>query len=661
MSDTRVRVGGAVQYVADLPAAGNDVGDRRVVLEPPAGAQSTVYRWDGAAWVPENEPLSGTLRLYVDGTNGDDTAQGTSWGEAWKTYAKLERELGSILAPNPTDLTTIVYVRGDFTGQDLTLVGSLHGASNLYVVHHIDDWTEVASGTVATVAATTFAHTMREMTFNGIALAAAHEGRALVLEDGAGQRVTYQILRVWDNGGTMTATVNRTSVAAWIGAGTLASIRQPSVVGDGVLNYDVSSDHQGSGFLDVGPGILGLRFGQSFVAGSVGSSSNLCLWIEAALAFNGLQGRPAGLVRTSFELSYSAGLGYYIPLDVCREVGIVGTNTDNCGPGSVIAGTGNAVQNYGGRIDCKGVFKKGIFQTSAGYIAATFCSVEDGGIGAELEGAMAYAGRAILGRKCTVPATTVPVKAWKNGTVEVSCTSFLDLNAAGCGSGFFSAYFSGFVIIPSTVDGNNTGTAGSGLVVANCVNGEILFSGNPSVNLKGEHGFLNQTDGRVRLQGNYSQGALEGGGPDIYVEKGTLTITGTVTKTATNPSGGGVAQPVLKCRRGAKVTMDAADAFTLPAGSGNNATDYGANGAIDIETCCDVALGTLAGGAAGAVGIAARVKRASRLAHAGAGAPWGGTPLDLGGSGAIAWPAANPTSDAAAGVPEDCWVLPGSA
>ncbi|MBU2649277.1 hypothetical protein KKI24_31510, partial [bacterium] len=99
------------------------------------------------------QPQSGTLRLYVHGTSGDDAASGTSWATAWKTYAKLERELAVILSVNPTALTVIVYLRGDFSAQDLRLVGTLHGSTRVHVVHHMDDWTTVKSGTAATVAA----------------------------------------------------------------------------------------------------------------------------------------------------------------------------------------------------------------------------------------------------------------------------------------------------------------------------------------------------------------------------------------------------------------------------------------------------------------------------------------------------------------------------
>jgi hypothetical protein len=69
----------------------------------------------------------------------------------------------------------------------------------------------------------------------------------------------------------------------------------------------------------------------------------------------------------------------------------------------------------------------------------------------------------------------------------------------------------------------------------------------------------------------------------------------------------------------------------------------------------------LAGGNAAATNTAVRVKRASRLAHAGAAPTWGAQALDLGGAAALQAMPATPTSDSAAATPEDCRVLPGSA
>lgn len=58
-----------------------------------------------------------------------------------------------------------------------------------------------------------------------------------------------------------------------------------------------------------------------------------------------------------------------------------------------------------------------------------------------------------------------------------------------------------------------------------------------------------------------------------------------------------------------------------------------------------------------AYGIAGTVRNASRLMHTGGAVILGTAPLKLGGSAAQAWPA-TPISDAGAGTPEGCVVIP---
>ncbi|MDD3983381.1 MAG: hypothetical protein PHU54_05480 [Candidatus Omnitrophica bacterium] len=648
MTDVRVRVGGAVQYVADLPAGGNDVGDRRIVLEPPAGAESTTYRWDGAAWVPENEPLSGTLRLYVDGTNGDDTAQGTSWAEAWKTYARLESGLAAILAPNPTNLTTIVYVRGDFSVQDLTIAAWLSGSTLLYVVHPIDSWTRTQSGTLAGVAATSFAHGMKEATFaGGVVLGAGDAGKVLLLEDGMGQRVLYQILRVWDNGGTLTATLAiTTAFPAWVIAGVTAHIIEPSMSGTGVLKI-LGGRCTEDGYTGGGVTILGLRCRQARVVGFQGIV-NASLWCNTALESTGIWCMSSCDVATAVGVEGT----YKVPANLGQEFGLIGSNVSDASYAcSYFAATGNAVSvSKGAYVACQGRFVGDVFAASDGSVHAVKSSITS--ISAQ-GGHLSVYNTIIRGKS----SATYGVLCNHGSEGTVSSGSFLldDGPVAGLSEGLISVRRNAECRVDSTVDGDNTGTGANLVAVKVYDHGNVQFNGTPSVNLKGKHGFLSVVEGRAKLSG-YTHGALAGNGPDMYVEAGDLYIAGNISKSAPNAIG----SSIIKARRGARINQVSTGTFTLPAGSGNNTTDYGANGAIDIETCCDVALGLLAGGNAVATNTAVRVKKASRLAHAGAAPTWGGAPLDIGGTGAVAMPAAA-LSDDAAGTPEDCWVLPGSA
>ena len=640
MSDTRVRVGGAVQYVADLPAVGNDVGDRRVVLEPPAGAESTVYRWDGAAWVPENAPLSGTLRLYVDGTLGDDTANGTSWATAWKTLAHTQAQVESILAPNPGNLRLDIYVRGAFANEDIVLAGALAGTTTVNLIHHVDDWTVVATGTLTTVAATTLACGLREMTFTGFVLDATYQGRWIFIEDGAGRRWPSQVLRV----SGATAWICSSSVPAWVVGGDVlsVSVREPSVVGIGVLTWAYQrADWQQASNYDTRCTIMGLTVDRL----------NIKCAHAAQFSVKTLDSSPliGGSIVGSFWINLSVRNVYLGDAEKV-EWGLTGTNVaDTWYMGSWWSNASNPATTVRSSHD---VFFTGYFAKPFGVAAcdtATFTYLN-------IPSVDSYCWYYSLSR-CFLCGALV-TNHYASSTVDK--VSFVDLPAAGVPGGLIQVRKGGWCQPTSLVEGNNTGT-GAGLYGCKVEKGGKLQMDTCPAALTGDDGDWYIDAGEADFNANLSIAARKGDGPDIYVASGSrVHFGGTVTKTATNPSGGGTAQSVLKGRRGAKVTMDATKAFTLPAGSGNNTTDYGANGAIDIETCCDVALGTLAGGNAIATNTAVRVKRASRLAHAGGAPTWGAAALNLGGNAAAAMPAAV-TSDAAAGVPEDCWVLPGSA
>ena len=640
MSDIRVRVGGAVQYVADLPAAGNDVGDRRVVLEPPAGAESTVYRWDGAAWVPEGAPLSGTLRLYVDGALGDDTAQGTSWATAWKTLAHTQAEVEGILAPNPGNLRLDIYVRGAFANEDLTLAGSLAGTTTVNVIHHVDDWTEVATGTLTTVAATTLACGLREMTFTGFVLDATYQGRWIFIEDGAGQRYPTQIIRV----SGATAWISASTVPAWVVGGDVlsVSVREPSVAGIGIFTWGYHrADRQQSTGFDTRCTIMGLTVDRLNV-----KCAHAAQFAVKTLDSSVVIG---GSIVGSFWINLSVR-NVYIGDAEKVEWGLTGTNiTDTWYMGSWWSNA-SAVQ-FSVR-SSHDVFFTGYFAKVPGVAACDTVTYTY----ANLASVDSYCFYLNLSRMFLCGGLTT--NHYSSSTVDR--VSFVDLPAAGVPGGLIQVRKGGWCQLSSSVEGNNTGT-GASLYGCKVEKGGRLQMDACPTDLTGDDGDWYIDDGEVGFSAALTIAARKGDGPDIYCgPNSNVHFAAAVTKSATNPSGGGTAAPVLRVRRGATVTQAAGSAFTLPAGSGNNTTDYGANGAIDIETCCDVALGTLAGGNAIATNTAVRVKRASRLAHAGGAPTWGAAALDLGGNAAAAMPAAV-TSDAAAGVPEDCWVLPGSA
>lgn len=588
------------------------------------------------------QPYDTTVRYYVDGTNGLDGALGTSWATAWKTLAFAQSRIEQILATNPGNLRLDLYVRGAFANEDLILSGALAGSTTVNVIHHVDDWTEVSTGTVNTVAATSLGHGMRELTFNAPWVpAAADEGRLLVFTEGT-NRIVYQVLRV--SGATVT--ISTTTVPAWlVGGGTVAvSVREPSVSGIANMRYGYQrAQHWDTAYSWPANVVLGIaceRF--------------------SAVATNGLRACvfATGTLPIRFGQCYEcrtevASDNFYVLRTRAAEYGLLGTNVagETCRVGSKTTTTGaNGIVRFEGSEYCMAV---GRFASTLGVMMGSYSSYHSycSSNGIDATSGLAVVSNSILsGQAVSNHASAVAMEK----------TSWLSIPAAGLPNGLVTCRKGGWVQLASTVDGTNTGT---GATLYGCKvekGGKLQMDSCPTA-LTGDDGDWYIEDGEAEFSGALTIAARKGDGPDIYAgPNAKVHFGGNITKSATNPSGGGTANAVIRARRGAKITQAVGSSFTLPAGSGNNTTDYGANGAIDIETCCDVALGLLAGGNAVATNTAVRVKKASRLAHAGAAPTWGAAALDLGGNAADEMPAAV-TSDMAAGVPEDCWVLPGAA
>jgi len=588
------------------------------------------------------QPYDTTVRYYVDGTNGLDGALGTSWATAWKTLAFAQSRIEQILATNPGNLRLDLMVRGAFANEDMILSGALAGSTTVNVIHHVDDWTEIDTGTVNTVAATALGHGMRELTFNAPWVpAAADEGRWLVFTEGT-NRIVYQALRV--SGATVT--ISAATVPAWlVGGGTVAvSIREPSVSGIRNLRYGFQrAQHWDAAYSWPANVVLGItceRF-------SAVQTNCLRFSVKATGTL------PIRIGQCYEVRSEVASDNFYVLRTRAAEYGLLGTNvvgeTSRCGSVTTTTGGNGALRSeaseyctFAGRFAGSVSALMGSFST---YHSYAYSNGIEGTSGLVVIENSILSGQVVVNHASAIMAQKL---------------SWLSLPAAGLPGGLATTRKGGWLQLFSTVDGNNTG-AGANLYGCKVEKGGKLQMDTCPTALTGDDGDWYIEDGEAEFSAALTIAARAGGGPDIYVgANAKVHFAAGVTKSATNPSGGGTAQPVLQCRRGAKVTQAAGSTFTLPAGSGDNTTDYGANGAIDIETCCDVALGTLAGGNAVATNTAVRVKRASRLAHAGGAPTWGAAALDQGGNAATAMPAAV-TSDMAAGVPEDCWVLPNSA
>lgn len=593
------------------------------------------------------QPATGTLRLYVDGTNGNDMASGTSRATAWKTAAKLEKEIGAILLPAPTQLRIIAYVRGAFANEKLKLAATLNGETRVHVVHHWDDMTAVSTGTVNTSAASTLAHGLREMTFNGPWVpAAADLGRWMRFTIGT-NAIVYQVLRV--NGGTVTISEANATVPAWlVGGGAVAvEVREPSMTG---LTYYASALVMADGFDSA--------FTPYEACCTIGISTTVAQFTECSAAVMAIwatgSGTPITLRSCAFVNGYLDRL--YIPLALLQEWKLIGTNTAEA------PSAGNCTPNAGMRMEglcsgqLQGYFKGEVLGLRGGRSVVQKSSVAS--VDHQSGTSITLTNQIVRG------GTLYGVRVGHNTESVIGKTSFLDLPAAGCTSGLLWVKRNSNMRLDASIDGVNDGTTATGLygiVVDENGNVQETVAHN---GLGGRDGYLRVIDGAAETAGGArpAQGSNgKAGGPDIYVGSlGTLYIQGNLTKSALNTSIAGAAgRPLLEVARGGRVSQLAAYAFTPLTPTADWNTDYGADGAISIHENSDVTLGTLTGGAAGTTGTGCKIKNGSRLVHKGAAGLLGAAPLDLGGLPApIAWPAAALT-DAGAVTPQACLVIPG--
>lgn len=586
-------------------------------------------------------PPVATFEFYVDGTAGSDAAAGTSRATAWKTINHATQQVESLVARGWSDVDTYLYVRGAFSNETMRLAARLTGRSNVHIVHHIDDWTETDTGTVATVAATVREHGLYEMTFTTYAPAAGDVGRLMVLTRGT-NRLVVQILRV--NGGTVNVSLDTTTgVPAWLVGGDVVacSVRQPSVSGlDGVfLTIESLAGQIAPPETASKSTVFGLVAGVLMIEGSSGIAVAGCTGTDATWPVRVSRSSNADLMLWTSQISATAA----------QNLGLLGTNTAD------VAVCGNNVQT--GEVIFKGCTE--CYYAGYGIRVSFFTCAHAGLWMANVARLTVFGGTTLSGGQMSVAGHSIirtdglyGVLAEYHGDTVLDWISFLDVPVGGCVDGLMQAETWSILQIGSHVEGHNP----VGPAVKLIIKGHVFWVACDN-KLSGGNCDVNASESRVEMWGAWNIGSRSGLEPDIFLDNSELRLGGNFTKTAINAAGGGVANSVIVARNHSVITQLETASFTLPAATANWTTDYGGAGALFLGQLVQARLGTLTGGAGGATNVGCTLAIQSSLTHRGAGLTGVG-PLSLGGTGAIPWPAAY-TSDLAAGVPQNCWVFPG--
>ncbi len=746
MANRLVHWGSAVDFVVELPAVGNAIGDTRLVCYPPGGVRATPYTWNGTAWRPYNDPLTGTHRLYVDGSNGNDSNTGASWAQAWRTWGRIYQTACSILSIEPNGLALILNLRGTFAE---AIRGAFYccGSSRPYVVHAIDDFTTQRTGTVTGVdgEAPVPKHGLSRLTLNvAPALDGTELGMTLRLDDPiTGSRGTCTIVRVDVPNQYVWVSQAIGEFPAWVLASPAnAIVCTPSAYTPEAIDLlFLCSPNSTTGDFSL-PAVVGLRCGDyCTIHGNVQMAAIYCRSLAGTWKWMNVNG-----YGNNASARYERGGGtYYLTDALASEFGMIKgpTPTTNCRLGNAcdylsIVG----VVSFGGGFSGYANARCGIgggcswpvnnfMSVGYGYCLSTFGEFKNcisRGTGGSSYGAM----------HCHI------------GSMKVSKVSFLDLPAAGINALFrCEAMGAKIDVSDANIEGANEGT-GADLKVAHVKSGEIIFRSGFGAGLYSKHRqFVTEEGGSIVCRGAVTFGSNPGGGPDMYsgprcliefqdaftksavnsetaIQNGVDGQITAATKRFTsatavftsahvgrsikiantvNPGNVGVHEitafvdannvtlnnmaapvnegpgltwglvgtprPIFEVARGGRISQTDGKTFTVripevePApGSGvQEWSRYGYGlahqGFAHIHEGGEVVLGTLAlsgVGAAGAGGIAAKIKNGSKLIHKGGAVILGAAPLDLGGNAAAAWPATT-VNDNAAGAPQGCMVI----
>jgi hypothetical protein len=559
-------------------------------------------------------PQAGVAELYIDGTNGNDANDGSSWGTAIKSCAQLERDVAKLFSTIPAELSAVVYMRGAFSNENLTLAVPRAFESRLHIGHHLDDWTRVKTGTIVSGVATTAITTMYTFTLAGLALAASDEGALIRITNGVNTMLLH-VIHV-ESPTVCHVNVGASYIPAWLaggaGAGSAVEILRSGITGLAQVSYAMEGIVLGQQY----DCIFGLACQQLRATGA-------CLAACVETTDTGYYScHSSGTLELAvYKYEYGGVLYSNVAPDVLTLFGMPlapGEETRYLTgvhlAGQLTVESGDTQVSYGGRILTTHV-RSGAYMY---LISAKARQLDNQGGKVIVYYTIVTGLKSSFGVSANHFSDTALLGVWFTGLPPEGCSQGLVRVRRGSECKLGSA------------QGVNSGSGTPLYAVMVSENGMLQFDGDPRADFDGQSGFLQVKDGEVSFTNGFT-GRLASTGTDLIIGDGAQVWFGNnISKTVANTG-----TPFMTVAPGATV-VQSAGTCTLPAVADWTAA-FGANGALVIDNA-RVSLGALTGGAGGATGIGCTLRRAATLRHAGAGLT-GTAPLKLGVEAAKAWPA----------------------
>ncbi len=203
-------------------------------------------------------PPIGDVDIYLDVTDGDDTADGTSWAEAYLTWDKANDELEKILDSHPKDIHVTIFVRNGTHGAvpagSYCVSPHVSDRARVHVVQPVDQWQGIMTGGTVPIAGSTAepGSALAVVAVVGFAPTLAEVGMYLLLTKTVGgfdERVLTTILSVDVVGGAYVVSMLDASMPGWIDDDglTVAEVLNPYSVVNGEFAFAPTAAQVGDG------------------------------------------------------------------------------------------------------------------------------------------------------------------------------------------------------------------------------------------------------------------------------------------------------------------------------------------------------------------------------------------------------------------------------
>ena len=631
-------------------------------------------------------PLSSIYNLYADGTAGNDANNGGSWAQAFRTTSKLLSAIRSALITLPTDVQILGHIRHAFANQDLIFNLPTTGMSRVNIVHDVSEMTEAQVLAVLATGGDAHEHGMERVQVDAVpnVQVGTYVGRTVQFEGtgaGAGETFCATCVRqdvagpnfyIW-------VTVNQGSLPAWVAAGVCnVNVLLPDTFIDGTcmmmgigapLPFVAMQRAVAPDWRDICSYAVNIRARNFVMMGSLVGLAG-CLASSDGAAYDGdIYGGQAAALATYWRST--AGSADFGMTDVIAQaIGLWAGTTPPANNTWTFGNTCRIVSSQAAQYIVWSGYADSQVRLQGGGNMICWNSASprfDAGVGATTGGPTSLdGGQMIVQRAIVVGNANGPqgLGAYGGGVLKFDRVT-LD-NDLAITPIFIASEFAGYVeSMQGHIDQyDGVAHANAPATIALAHGGTIKFRDSyPDALIGATNQMVVEAGGWIHCQSDHQANAIDlvtarpGGGTDILVSCGKMTVRGDIQKTVPN----GQASGFIEVGTGSQLVQESGnlDHGVAPA---DWAAAYGAGRLIYVHDGGQAHFGQVADGGVGVgASVAVEIRRHSLLTFTAGGLGLTGAgPVQVGAAAApIAWPAAWSSDDAAAGnATEFCAITP---